>query len=357
MKKSFAILMFLVPVMGIIFTACHFSSVKKVSVNTEGDPYRKLSDYHFFKEDINKLLPNDGVLPYSIITSLFSDYAYKQKFLWMPEGQSATYSKDETLEYPTGTVLINTLYYPVDFRNEKNGRRLIETQLLIKKKTKWDALTYVWNNEQTDAELAIAGDTKHAEWTDMNGNKRSVSFNISNKNQCKNCHSYNNELVPVGTKVRYLNMDYTYAEGTKNQLDKWTEAGLLNGYVKEENTANRIAAWDNPSDGSLEIRAKSYLEVNCAHCHRKEGNANVTGLFLLMSDHNPESWGIMKSPVSAGAGSGINQYDIVPGKPGESILVYRIESTDLEAMMPEIGRSMTHAEATILVKEWIASMK
>ena len=187
MKKSFAILMFLVPVIVVIFSACHFSSPQKVSVNTDGAAYGKLSEYHFFKEDIKQLVPNDKVLLYSMITSLFSDYAYKQKFLWMPEGQSATYSKDETLEFPTGTVLINTLYYPVDFRNEKKGRRLIETQLLSKKKTKWDALTYVWNNEQTDAELAIAGDTKHTEWTDMNGAKRSVSFNISNKNQCKNC--------------------------------------------------------------------------------------------------------------------------------------------------------------------------
>jgi uncharacterized repeat protein (TIGR03806 family) len=357
MKKTLAIVLFLVTIICIVFTACHFTASDKVSVNIDGVAYPKLSDYHFFKENIKELIPNERVLPYSIITSLFSDYAYKQKFVWMPEGKSAAYSRDETLLFPIGTVLINTLYYLNDFRDEKKGRKLIETQLLIKKEKKWDALTYVWNNNQTDAELVIAGDTKNVEWTDANGNKRTVSFNISNKNQCKSCHSFNNELVPIGTKVRYLNQNYNYTEGTKNQLDKWTEIGYLKGYKKEENADNKIAAWNNENDGSLEFRAKSYLEVNCAHCHRNEGNANVTGLFLLLSDHNPESWGFMKSPVSAGAGSGINQYDIVPGKPGESILVYRIESTDLEVMMPELGRSLTHAEGTVLVKEWIASIK
>ena len=357
MKKSIAIIIFSVMVLSIVFTACHFAETNKVIVNIVGAAYPKLSDYHFFKGDIKELNPNEKVLPYSIITTLFSDYAYKLKFVWMPEGKSAEYYRDESLQFPTGTVLINTLYYLHDFRDKKKGRKLIETQLLIKKEKQWDALTYVWNNEQTDAELVIAGDTKIVDWIDINGSKRSVHFNISNKNQCKSCHSYNQELVPIGTKVRYLNQDYAYEEGTKNQLDKWKENGFLKGYNKEENKENKIAAWDKVNSGDLEFRAKSYLEVNCAHCHCKEGNANVTGLFLLLSDHNPESWGIMKSPVSAGAGSGINQYDIVPGKPGESILVYRIESTDLEAMMPEIGRSTTHAEATVLIKEWIASMK
>jgi len=65
----------------------------------------------------------------------------------------------------------------------------------------------------------------------------------------------------------------------------------------------------------------------------------------------------MKSPVAAGKGSGDRMYDIVPGKPEESILTYRMESTDLEAMMPELGRSTVHTEGVALIKEWIASMK
>ena len=164
-------------------------------------------------------------------------------------------------------------------------------------------------------------------------------------------------LVPIGPKIRNLNRDIVYTDGKKNQLDKWAEVGYLTGYNKTENTNNKIAQWDDPHSGTVEERAKSYLEVNCAHCHRQEGSANTSGLFLLLSDKNPESWGIMKSPVAAGSGSGNNLYDIVPGKPGESILVYRMENDNPEIRMPELGRSVAHAEAVVLIKEWIASLK
>ena len=171
------------------------------------------------------------------------------------------------------------------------------------------------------------------------------------------CHSFNAELKPIGPKVRNLNHDYEYVSGKKNQLEKWAEVGYLSGYKKEDNTNNKLAQWDDPNSGTVEERAKAYLEVNCGNCHRKEGPANTSGLYLLLSEKNPESWGIMKSPVAAGRASGDNLYDVVPGKPGESILVYRIESIDPEIMMPELGRRLMHEEAVALIKQWIAEMK
>jgi hypothetical protein len=99
------------------------------------------------------------------------------------------------------------------------------------------------------------------------------------------------------------------------------------------------------------------LEVNCAHCHRKEGPANTSGLYLLVSDKNPESWGVMKSPVAAGRASGEHLYDIVPGHPEQSILPYRMNSADPEIMMPELGRRLIHKEAVELISAWIKEMK
>lgn len=329
----------------------------KVTLDIGATPFEKLSDYHFFSGNLADLLPNEGVLPYDLITPLFSDYAHKARFVWMPEGSSANFTKDEVLEFPVGAVLIKNFYYPHDFRDEAKGRKIMETRLLVRRADKWDALTYVWNDEQTDATLEIAGETLKAEWTDLNGAHRQVDYSVPNKNQCKNCHNLKDVVQPIGPKVRYLNCDFPYADGKKNQLDKWAEVGYLKGYDKAANADNKIAKWDDPQSGTLEARAKSYLEVNCAHCHRQEGSANTSGLFLLLSDKNPESWGVMKSPVAAGAGSGNNLYDIVPGKPGESILVYRIESDDPEVRMPELGRSVAHAEAVALIKEWIAAMK
>jgi uncharacterized repeat protein (TIGR03806 family) len=356
MKKTSLSILFLVLFSALVFYQCKME-IGKVTLDIDAKPIEKLSDYHFFTGKLSDLLPNERVLPYDLITALFSDYAHKARFVWMPEGTSAKFNKDEALEFPVGAVLIKNFYYPHDFRDESKGRKILETRLLVHRADKWDALTYVWNDEQTDATLEIAGDTKKASWIDIHGANRKLDYSVPNKNQCKNCHNLGDVLVPIGPKIRYLNMEFAYADGKKNQLDKWVEAGYLKGYDKNANADNRIAKWDDPNSGSLEFRAKSYLEVNCAHCHRQEGSANTSGFFLLLSDKNPESWGMMKSPVAAGAGSGNNLYDIVPGKPGESILVYRIENDDPEIRMPELGRSTAHAEAVILIKEWIAAMK
>lgn len=356
MKKYIALTIVLFTI-SLILYQCKTNTNKQVTVDISAKPFEKLSQYNFFKGKMSDLLPNDGVLPYDLITPLFTDYAEKARFVWMPKGTSAKYTKDEVLDFPDGTVLIKNFYYHHDYTNLEKGKRIIETRLLIKTKDKWETLPYVWNEEQTEATLEVIGGNYKIAYVDAEKNKHEINYSVPNKNQCKNCHNLKNVAVPIGPKVRYLNHDFKYADGSKNQLDKWAEFGYLTGYNKEENSQNKIAKWDDVHSGTLEERAKGYLEINCAHCHRSEGSANTSGLLLLLSEKNPESWGVMKSPVAAGKGSGDRMYDIVPGKPEESILTYRMESTDLEAMMPELGRSTAHKEGVALIKEWIASMK
>lgn len=356
MKKLTVILILISFSSLIIFNQCKISD-GKVTLDVAAKPFEKLSEYHFFKGNLKDLIPNDKVLPYDLITTLFSDYAHKLRFVWMPEGTSAKYSKDEVLDFPVGAVLIKNFYYPHDFRDESKGRKIMETRLLVRRKEGWDNLTYIWNDAQTDAELNIVGDTKKISFTDLHGKLNNIDYSFPNKNQCKNCHNLNNTATPIGPKVRNMNRDVRYADGLKNQLDKWVEVGYLSGYKKEDNLTNKLASAFDSTSGTLEERAKAYLEVNCAHCHRREGSANTTGLYLQLSEKNPESWGIRKSPVAAGAASGTNLYDVVPGKPDSSILVYRITEDDPEIRMPELGRSLQHAEAVALIRQWIASMK
>ena len=339
----------------LVFNQCKTNN--EVTVDVKAKPFEKLSDYHFFKGTISELLPNDKVIPYDLITALFTDYAHKARFIWMPKGTTAKYVKDEVLDFPIGTVLIKNFFYENDETQPTKGRKIIETRLLINRPTGWDALAYVWNDAQTDAELSIVGENKKVDFKNKQGKEVHIDYSVPNKNQCKNCHNLNNVLMPIGPKVRYLNKDFKYADGNKNQLDKLVEAGYLSGFKKEENIDNKIADVFDENSGNLEARAKSYLEVNCAHCHRKEGSANTTGLYLLLSDKNPESWGFMKSPVAAGAASGDNLYDIVPGKPDESILVYRMTENDPEIRMPELGRSVQHTEAVEVIRKWIAELK
>jgi len=356
MKKLSAILILICFSCLLIFNQCKVSN-GKVTLDVNAKPFEKLSEYNFFTGKLKDLIPNEKVLPYDLITALFTDYAHKARFVWMPAGTSAKYTKDEVVEFPVGTVLIKNFFYENDETNPSKGRRIIETRLLVRRADKWDALDYVWNDAQTDAELNIVGDTKKVDFVNLHGKSMHVDYSVPNKNQCKNCHNLNSVMVPIGPKVRYLNKDFTYTDGNKNQLDKWTEIGYLTGYKKEENTTNKIASAFDETSGTLEERAKAYLEVNCAHCHRREGSANTTGLFLLLREKDPESWGTMKSPVAAGRASGNNLYDVVPGKPDSSILVYRMSENDPEIRMPELGRTIQHEEAVALIRQWITEMK
>ena len=63
-----------------------------------------------------------------------------------------------------------------------------------------------------------------------------------------------------------------------------------------------------------------------------------------------------KRPFTAGKGAGGNEFDILPGKPDRSILVYRVGSLEPGVTMPELGRHLADPEAAGLLRAWIAAM-
>lgn len=318
-------------------------------------PYPKLSEYGFFTGALQDQQPNTGVLPYDVITPLFTDYAHKARFVWMPEGSSATIDDEGDFRFPDNAVLIKTFYYPKDFRKPEVRQDLVETRLLLKIAGEWQAYTYIWNKDQTDAELNLVGDYQEVSWIDLDGRKQKIEYVVPNKNQCKACHNKNKTLLPIGPKVRNLNQTITYAEGAANQLDKWEAQGYL--YVSPQaKPLTAVADWDDPQSGTLRERALAYLDVNCGHCHHPEGPAHTTGLYLQSDQTSPTKLGLCKTPVAAGKGSGGFKYSILPGEPDSSILVYRMEGTDPGIMMPELGRVIRHEEGIALIRDWIAGM-
>ena len=330
---------------------CKTSSEVKVSEQT----FDVLSKYQFFTGDLKALIPNNRVIPYDLNTPLFSDYAEKSRFVWVPEGEKAVVQTDGTIQYPTGTVLIKNFYYPTDFRQPELGRKIIETRLIIKREKEWEPLTYVWNQTQSEAMLEIVGDVKQVRWIDQIGNETDLTYIIPNVNQCKTCHEFKKELQPLGPKVSNLNKDYVYDWGVQNQLEAWSDAGILSG-VSQTAEMEKLTVWDETSQ-PLEDRAKAYLEVNCGSCHNAGGSAYISGLYLTTKEDRPANLGFCKSPVSAGKGSGGRDYDIVPGDPDASILVYRMETDEPGARMPEIGRKLIHEEGVALIREWIGSLE
>jgi uncharacterized repeat protein (TIGR03806 family) len=314
----------------------------------DGTMCEKLSSYHLF-DDIAAQTPTAGLFPYQLNTALFSDYTRKDRFLYIPDGETFAWADVEAFDLPVGAVIVKTFSYPADLREPDGPRDLLETRLLLRGEEGWDAASYVYDETDDEAYLAIAGDTVHAEWLDVEGARRENEYVVPNKNQCKNCHDeHEGGVVPLGPKARHINFE--------GQLEALIDAGVLTDAPADPATWPRTPVFDDPSTGDLDARARAWLDVNCAHCHNPTGAARTSGLDLRMSQTEPAEYGVCKPPVAAGGGSGGRSYAIVPGDPDMSILVYRIESTEADIKMPELGRNLVHEEGVALIREWIAAM-
>ena len=272
----------------------------------------------------------------------------------IPVGEKAQLVADE-LALPKGSILVKNFYYPEDFGKPEGKRRIIETRLMIHEEKGWQAYPYIWNEEQTDAILKIVGGETEVRFIDKNGQDQVINYLVPNKNQCKSCHNKNEVLAPIGIQPKHLNHDLKYKSGSENQLAHWTNLGKLEGFLgKESHPA--VVNYEDPTQ-ALNDRAMAYLDINCSHCHRAEGPASTSGLFLTFEQKDPLKLGINKTPVAAGKGSGKFKFDIVPGHGDQSILTYRMNSTEVGIAMPEIGRTSIHTEGVELIKEWINQMK
>tara|TARA_Y100000746_G_scaffold21352_1_gene16505 strand:- start:150 stop:1187 length:1038 start_codon:yes stop_codon:yes gene_type:complete len=335
----------------VLFICTNIYAVDHELILSEEFP-AKLSDFNFFK-DASAQIPHDEVIPYELISTLFSDYSYKQRWVYVPKGKKAEYQENWVFNFPTGSALIKTFYYPVDERNPELGKNLLETRLLLKKDDGWEAVSYAWNKEQNEAFKKIAGKTINVSWTDFMGEERDVRYRVPNVNQCKECHDADDKISPIGPKARNINKDLTFKEGEFNQLTYWMNRQIIDDYPLD--LVSPVDWTDENKD--INDRVRSYLDVNCGHCHSPTGNANSTGLYLHLNETRDIHLGVFKKPVATGRGSGGLKYSIVPGEPEKSILLHRMISMDPGVMMPESGRALTHTEAVDMVRDWILLME
>lgn len=318
-------------------------------------PPKLLSAFGFF-DDLKAQKPATGVVPFRPNSALFSDGALKDRFVYVPSGQVAAYVEGEALDFPTGSALIKSFSFPADYRDPSQAIFIVETRVLLKHDDGWQAWAYVWNDEQTEAVLNIAGARAAISTVTEEGEALDFTYSVPNKNQCKGCHDVGGTLVPLGPKARNLNFALTYPDGTvENQLEHWQAAGILAG-LPVVASIPAVPDWRDET-AALDGRARAWLDVNCAHCHRRSGPASNSGLYLTWDEPPGPSLGINKRPVAAGRGSGGRLFDIKPGDPDGSILTYRVESTEPGVMMPELGRVLEDRNASALLREWIASLK
>ncbi len=307
----------------------------------------RLSDYGLFA-DLNAQTPADGVIAYDVNTPLFSDYTTKARFMKLPQGTAATWSDGDAFDLPVGTILVKTFGYLHDRRDPTLGERLLETRLLVHDSDGWRGAAYTYGDGE--AWLQIAGTTIDASWIHDDGSMRTNDYVVPNENQCKNCHAeHDNTLTPLGPKARHLNKT---GAGGENQIQQLIDLGELTGAPPAAMWPKAPDAMD-PTTGTLDQRARAWLDINCGHCHNPTGAARTSGLFLDIHETDPSVWGTCKPPVATGRGSGGLQFDIVPGQPDASIMVYRISATEPEIKMPELGRNLVYTEGVALIRDWI----
>ncbi len=339
-----------------------------------------LSDWGVVGTARGRLVLGEGVVPYDLATPLFSDYAGKLRAIYVPKGTQATYDPAKTFDFPVGTIISKTFYYPVPPEAETTAGqvlpatggalqtgaagldlshvRLMETRILARRTSGWVALPYVWNEAQTDAVLMRTGRLIPLALQRPDGSSEDVAYAVPNVNQCASCHTPDHasrQIAPIGPKARHLNKSFPYEAGEENQLLHWQRIGLLAGAPPPQAAPRNVDYRD--ATAPLALRARAYLDINCGHCHNAAGLARTTGLYLDASVTEPARLGYCKPPVAAGPGTGDHIFDIVPGRPDDSILAFRVAATRPGIRMPEAGRSIAHREGVDLIRQWITSLQ
>jgi uncharacterized repeat protein (TIGR03806 family) len=302
------------------------------------------------------IVPSEGVQPFELNTALFSDGALKRRTVWMPADASAQYTPDGgVLEFPEGTVFTKSFGFPDDGRKPSPVIRWIETRVEWRASGEWHAVSYLWDEAQTHARVTYAGEVTPVTWIDRGGETQTAHYLVPNAQQCRQCHQDAAGLTPLGPKPRNLNRAPANGAPPANQLIEWAESGRLSGLPPLDEVP-RLPVWNDAATGTVAERARAYLEVNCSHCHRPGGSAENTGLVLTLEQVDPYHLGICKGPGGTGPGPGGRRWEIEPGHPENSAVVYRMSSTQPGIAMPQIGRSVVDTAAVALIEEWITTL-
>lgn len=323
--------------------------VSPVNFSLADFPYDNLSDYNFFDGDMANMEPVYGVLPYKPISTLFTDYALKKRFIWMPDGTQANYIDSGALiDMPVGTILIKSFYY--DQVQPSNTTRIIETRLMYRTADGWEFAEYVWNDSQTEAALDMQGSFTEVTWL-QEGTPRTINYRIPSRAECFTCHKVQLDPIPIGLKPQHINSDYSYADGSMNQLRKMVSMGYLSDNLPAD--IQTVVDWKDTSQ-PLDLRMRSYVDINCAHCHSDDRHCDYRPMrFAFNESADNINLGVCVDPETP---LPPNTKIVVPGSIDTSVLYFRVNSVAEEYRMPLLGRTIRDDAAVAMIEQWINSL-
>jgi len=291
-------------------------------------------------DSTNPLVPATGVIPYEINVPLWSDGAEKERYFAIPDGRKISLTSDGDFIFPVGTVLIKNFYL-----NDKP----IETRLLMRHTDYWGGYSYEWqyDTDGNPVDAQLLGD----ELTKMIDGQ---NWLYPSGSQCFECHTQAAN-ISLGLESLQLNREFTNQQTgqTENQLSTFMNIGLFSSALTDTHRDSKLYSI---TDGSVsyELRAKSYLHANCAHCHQPNGNA-PTPLDLRFTTPLAEMNACDIDPMEGDLGvNGIKILDPLGSflQPN-SVVVARMESLDTTSRMPPLGTEIVDDTALLVLKNWI----
>lgn len=261
-----------------IFVSCKDDEPAYIPIDNEPVTFLPtLSDMNLFSGDLNNLTPNENnrVYTYEPSIGLFTDFAYKQRLIRIPQGYHMTYNGDGLPIFPERTLLAKTFYYYNNEQNQSLGKQIIETRVLILNNGIWESGNYIWNDSQTEATLTTEGSDKAISWIDDEGITQNITYKIPSNTNCFTCHRINpSTIAPIGFKLRNLN--FTQEGENTPQLDR---LGFLFEQLPNLTSITSLPTW-NTSLHSNEELSRAYFDINCAHCHSPGGDSESASFDL-----------------------------------------------------------------------------
>ena len=221
--------------------------------------------------DTPRRIASPGLIPYDLNVAFWSDGADKSRWIAVPAGQ-ILFSPAGEWRFPAGTVFVKNFDLAVDSAKPGVTRRL-ETRLLVRDSSGGVyGVVYKWRPDGSDADLLRASATENIQVKSVAGEVHEQTWYYPSRQDCLTCHTAGAGGV-LGVKTRQLNRPFTYPSGvTDNELRSWNHLGLFAPAFKDEEVQNFTAlAAAGDTARSLQDRARSYLDANCAQCHRPGG--------------------------------------------------------------------------------------
>jgi putative heme-binding domain-containing protein len=317
----------------------------------------RLSETGLFS-DVARQKPAPGVIPFEINQPQWQDGAVGSHFLALPGREFVTVYQDpqpldglamfaSRLHYPAGTVLVKTLAMPADPGQGRTAEVKLETQLLHFDGRLWRGYSYCWNEQQDDAVLVEAAGREIV----LKG-ADAQRWRIHSRTECMQCHNPWPEITLAFTPEQLHQPE----RGSESLWMKLVDDGFVVTHqekdqpISPELCVREVVARDR---GDLATRARSYLHVNCAHCHQNGAGAGVP-LSLRMHDQSDQMMAIGQRPIKGDFGI-VDSRIVAPGSPSQSTLVYRMASSSA-GRMPHIGSREVDMESLALISEWIRQM-